>query len=150
VGRRALKTVVGGQTLSVRPADPAHLDTVRRMLHDTTGMAVDDSGNGVLAVAVAGDEVLAGVVGRLAANGITVTELSLRLPSLDEVFFSLTGLPRARAAPAVRPPWRPAQSMPSMSARNAATCAPSAVRPGAVSEIQVVRRPRWTPLRRRR
>ena len=28
---------------------------------------------------------------RLAAAGIAVTELSLHLPSLDEVFFTLTG-----------------------------------------------------------
>ena len=32
--------------------------------------------------------------------GITVTELSLRLPSLDEVFFSLTGRPRPRTTDA--------------------------------------------------
>jgi oleandomycin transport system ATP-binding protein len=30
-------------------------------------------------------------VKRLAAAGIVVTELSLSLPSLDEVFFTLTG-----------------------------------------------------------
>jgi oleandomycin transport system ATP-binding protein len=42
-------------------------------------------------VPVAGDDVLPIVVGRLAAAGIPVTELSLHLPSLDEVFFTLTG-----------------------------------------------------------
>ena len=31
------------------------------------------------------------VVGRLAAEGIGVNELSLHLPSLDEVFMTLTG-----------------------------------------------------------
>jgi oleandomycin transport system ATP-binding protein len=31
------------------------------------------------------------VVARLAEAGIAVTELSLRLPSLDEAFFALTG-----------------------------------------------------------
>jgi oleandomycin transport system ATP-binding protein len=35
--------------------------------------------------------VLADVAVRLAAEGIGVAEFSLRLPSLDEVFFSLTG-----------------------------------------------------------
>jgi oleandomycin transport system ATP-binding protein len=34
-------------------------------------------------------------VARLADAGIAVTELSLHLPSLDEVFFSLTGRPTA-------------------------------------------------------
>jgi oleandomycin transport system ATP-binding protein len=40
---------------------------------------------------VTGDAVLGDVVPRLAAAGIAVTELSLHLPSLDEVFFTLTG-----------------------------------------------------------
>jgi oleandomycin transport system ATP-binding protein len=40
---------------------------------------------------VAGDEVLGEAVYRLTDAGIAVTELSLRLPSLDEVFFTLTG-----------------------------------------------------------
>jgi oleandomycin transport system ATP-binding protein len=35
--------------------------------------------------------VFAHVVGRLAAEGIGVNELSLHLPSLDEVFMTLTG-----------------------------------------------------------
>ena len=37
------------------------------------------------------DSVLTGVVRKLAAAKIEVTELSLALPSLDEVFFTLTG-----------------------------------------------------------
>ena len=52
---------------------------------------MESPGNGVLSVAVRGDEDLAAAVTQLAAAGIRVTELSLRLPSLDEVFFSLTG-----------------------------------------------------------
>ena len=40
---------------------------------------------------VAGDEVLGDAVYRLTEAGIAVTELSLHLPSLDEVFFTLTG-----------------------------------------------------------
>jgi oleandomycin transport system ATP-binding protein len=40
---------------------------------------------------VIGDAVLGEAVARLAAAGIAVTELSLHLPSLDEVFFTLTG-----------------------------------------------------------
>ena len=42
------------------------------------------------------------------------------------------------------------QSMPSIRARSAAMCAVSALRPYGVSEIHVVRRPRWTPLWRLR
>ncbi|MDQ8043308.1 MAG: ATP-binding cassette domain-containing protein [Patulibacter sp.] len=97
----ALKTVVGGQTLVVRPADQARLMDTRRILHDLGGMPVESPGNGVLSVAVDGDDDLAAAVARLGAAGIRVTELSLRLPSLDEVFFSLTqgpGSARAREA----------------------------------------------------
>jgi oleandomycin transport system ATP-binding protein len=87
---QALKSVVGGQTLVVRPSDPARLLDVRRILHDLTGAAVESPGNGVLSVPVESDEQLGAAVWRLDHEGIRVTELSLRLPSLDEVFFSLT------------------------------------------------------------
>ncbi|MCW2994413.1 MAG: daunorubicin resistance transporter ATPase subunit [Conexibacter sp.] len=87
----ALKRVVGGQTLSVRPADPARLHDAEGILLELTGAPVESPGAGVLRVAVGGDEALTAVVARLAAASITVTELSLHLPSLDEVFFSLTG-----------------------------------------------------------
>lgn len=40
---------------------------------------------------VADDAALTESVARFAAAGIAVTELSLHLPSLDEVFFTLTG-----------------------------------------------------------
>jgi oleandomycin transport system ATP-binding protein len=42
-------------------------------------------------VAVSGDDALTAAVARLHEAGIAVTELSLHLPSLDEVFFTLTG-----------------------------------------------------------
>jgi oleandomycin transport system ATP-binding protein len=42
-------------------------------------------------VPVTGDGALAEAVYRLTDAGIAVTELSLMLPSLDQVFFSLTG-----------------------------------------------------------
>jgi oleandomycin transport system ATP-binding protein len=79
-----LKRVVGGQTLTVRPADPARLDDVAAIV----GGAAE---GGAVSVPVAGDAVLGEVVPRLTAAGIAVTELSLHLPSLDEVFFTLTG-----------------------------------------------------------
>jgi oleandomycin transport system ATP-binding protein len=45
----------------------------------------------VIAAPVDDDTAFTKVVGRLDREGIGVTELSLRLPSLDEVFFTLTG-----------------------------------------------------------
>ncbi|WP_163275746.1 ATP-binding cassette domain-containing protein [Cellulomonas iranensis] len=87
-----LKRVVGGQTLEVRPADPARLaDTAAVLAHVTTGARPDEIRKGVLAVPVADDAALTATVERLAVAGVAVTELSLHLPSLDEVFFTLTG-----------------------------------------------------------
>jgi oleandomycin transport system ATP-binding protein len=92
-----LKRIVGGQTLRVRPADPGRLDEVRAILADVAGGRAaagtepQSPGRGVLSVPVAGDAALAATVARLGAAGIAVTELSLHLPSLDEVFFTLTG-----------------------------------------------------------
>ncbi|MFB9449923.1 ATP-binding cassette domain-containing protein [Dactylosporangium vinaceum] len=86
-----LKRIVGGQTLEVRPADPADLPRAAEILTKvSSGPAADQIRAGVLAVPVDGDAALADVVTRLTAEGIAVTELSLHLPSLDEVFFTLT------------------------------------------------------------
>jgi oleandomycin transport system ATP-binding protein len=42
-------------------------------------------------VPVLGDEQLTAVVAAVSARGITLTSLTTELPSLDEVFLSLTG-----------------------------------------------------------
>jgi oleandomycin transport system ATP-binding protein len=88
-----LKRVVGGQTLSVRPADPARLDEVATMVGEIAGALPDRTGSGVVRVPVKDDSALQAAVARLGSAGITVTELALTLPSLDEVFFTLTGRP---------------------------------------------------------
>ncbi|HXR40863.1 MAG TPA: ATP-binding cassette domain-containing protein [Acidothermaceae bacterium] len=86
-----LKRVVGGQTLTVRPVDRSRLADVTAILRDVTGAKPDSPGRDVVSVAVEGDAALAATVAKLAQAGIAVTELSLHLPSLDEVFFTLTG-----------------------------------------------------------
>jgi oleandomycin transport system ATP-binding protein len=86
-----LKAVVGGQTLQVRPLDPARLPEAAAVLERVTGNRSAEPGRGVVSVPVDGDAALGAVVARLAADGIAVMELSLRLPSLDEVFYTLTG-----------------------------------------------------------
>jgi oleandomycin transport system ATP-binding protein len=88
-----LKRTVGGQRLTVRPNDPARLDEVRQVLGLVSSKPVIESGRDALSVAVDGDEALSATVARLHAAGIAVTELSLHLPSLDEVFFTITGQP---------------------------------------------------------
>lgn len=87
-----LKRIVGGQRLSIRPADPARDGAeLHRLLHDLTGTTPENDGRDRLTVKVDGDDILPAVVARLHSAGISVDELSLHLPSLDEVFFTLTG-----------------------------------------------------------
>jgi oleandomycin transport system ATP-binding protein len=86
-----LKRVVGGQTLTVRPVDAGRLDEVATIAGELAGTRVEATGRGTVSVPVPGDAVLGEAVARLAAAGIAVTELSLHLPSLDEVFFTLIG-----------------------------------------------------------
>jgi oleandomycin transport system ATP-binding protein len=88
----ALKAQTGRQSLDVRPADPADLDKVESILAQVVGTAPStDADRGLVSVAVTGGTAMPAVVRRLEDAGITVTELSLRLPSLDEVFLGLTG-----------------------------------------------------------
>jgi oleandomycin transport system ATP-binding protein len=89
-----LKRVVGGHRLTVRPADPARHDDLLTVLGSVAGIdahAPETDGRGTVTIGVDGDEVLPDVVARLRAAGIAVEEFSLHLPSLDEVFFTLTG-----------------------------------------------------------
>jgi oleandomycin transport system ATP-binding protein len=85
-----LKRIVGGQTLTVRPADPARLAEARTIVGQIGQAVPEEPGRGVISVPVAGDAALGQTVRRLEQAGIAVTELSLRLPSLDEVFRTLT------------------------------------------------------------
>jgi oleandomycin transport system ATP-binding protein len=86
-----LKRIVGGQTLEVRPSDAGRLEETAAILGQVSTGRADEIRKGVLAVPVSSNEAMTATVARLAAAGIAVTELSLHLPSLDEVFFTLTG-----------------------------------------------------------
>jgi oleandomycin transport system ATP-binding protein len=86
----ALKRIVGGQTLMVRPSDPTRLHETAAIVAELADVRPDLS-RGAVSVAVSGDDVLGDAIYRLGEAGIAVTELSLHLPSLDEVFFNLTG-----------------------------------------------------------
>jgi oleandomycin transport system ATP-binding protein len=88
-----LKRIVGNQTLEVRPSDITRVREVEQLLVDVTGNRPEPAARGTVAVPVDSDTAMTVVVDRLARAGIAVTELSLRLPSLDEVFFALTGKP---------------------------------------------------------
>ena len=86
-----LKRVVGGQTLTVRPSDAGRLDDATAILARISGAAPELLGRGVVSAPVTGDAAMVDAVQEFARAGIGVTELSLHLPSLDEVFFTLTG-----------------------------------------------------------
>ncbi|GAA3631344.1 ATP-binding cassette domain-containing protein [Microlunatus ginsengisoli] len=86
-----LKHVVGGQRIAVRPMDPTRLEDVASILAEIGTGTPEPSGRNQLSVPVPGEESLPRAVQRLGDEGIAVMELSLHLPSLDEVFLTLTG-----------------------------------------------------------
>ncbi|MFE2263892.1 ATP-binding cassette domain-containing protein [Streptomyces griseosporeus] len=101
-----LKAKVGGRTLRIKPADPVQLRPLAGWLDELgiTGLAsttVDAEGGAVL-VPILSDEQLTAVVGAITARGVTLASITTELPSLDEVFLSLTGH-RASAPQDARP-----------------------------------------------
>jgi oleandomycin transport system ATP-binding protein len=92
-GRPAeLKAQAGKQSLDVRPAEPAHLERVAAIVAESVGVRPTvDVVNALVSAPVSDGTSMPVVVRRLDEAGIAVTELSLRLPSLDEVFLALTG-----------------------------------------------------------
>jgi oleandomycin transport system ATP-binding protein len=86
-----LKHNIGGQRLAIRPSDLSREEDLRDILAKISPRAPDSDGRGTLTIPVAGDAVLPDVLARLVGAGIAVDEFSLHLPSLDEVFFTLTG-----------------------------------------------------------
>ncbi len=89
-----LKARTGGQTLVVRAADRAHAEPVAAVVAEITGVRPDVHRDTGLVLAAAGDPaMLSALVRRLDEAGIVAAELGLRLPSLDEVFLTLTGHP---------------------------------------------------------
>jgi oleandomycin transport system ATP-binding protein len=90
----ALKAEVGGQRLHVRPLRPADLPAVAASVADLVfpdAPAVDATGE--LTAAAPEPGVLLRAAERLDAAALPVAELGLRLPSLDDVFLTLTGRP---------------------------------------------------------
>jgi len=90
-----LKARVGGRTLRIRPADPLELRPTAAALDDFgltgPGNAIVETETGSVVVPILSDEQLTAVVGALTSRGITLADISTELPSLDEVFLSLTG-----------------------------------------------------------
>jgi oleandomycin transport system ATP-binding protein len=87
-----LKVTVGGQTLAVRPVDRSRAPAVAAVVADLVGtQPATAARSGEVTAPVRDPQVLPAMVRRLDDAGIAIAELSLRLPSLDEVFLTLTG-----------------------------------------------------------
>jgi len=88
---QGLKRQVGGQTLEVRPSLASDIPRVRELMVAAGTRNPEQPAPDLLSVPVDDDSALTSVVAALASERIGVSELSLRLPSLDEVFYALTG-----------------------------------------------------------
>ncbi|MET8830958.1 ATP-binding cassette domain-containing protein [Streptomyces sp. NPDC004610] len=94
-GIEELKAKVGGRTLRIRPADPLQLRPLAHALDELglTGLAATtvDTERGSVLVPILSDEQLTAVTGAVVSRGLTISSIVTELPSLDEVFLSLTG-----------------------------------------------------------
>jgi oleandomycin transport system ATP-binding protein len=89
-----LKAKIGNRTLQIRLEDPAELVLASRIVAAATGGTPRiEADQATLVVAVAGPSITPMLLRRLDHAGIALAELALRLPTLEEVFFALTGSP---------------------------------------------------------
>ena len=87
-----LKAKTGGQVLQVAPADPARMAEVTALMTELIRGEVSTNAETGVATAPVGDSALVRHVFReLDDRGIELAEFTMRKPSLDEVFFALTG-----------------------------------------------------------
>jgi oleandomycin transport system ATP-binding protein len=87
-----LKARTGGRVLQVSPADPGQMAEAAGLLEALIGAEVStDAKAGVVSVPVTQAVLLPRIVRELEDRGIELAEFTLRKPSLDEVFFALTG-----------------------------------------------------------
>lgn len=93
---RELKAATGSGMLHVSPADPAQRDAAADLLAARLDGTVSRSAEGAqLSVAVPDAAAASAAIAALIAAGIAVADFSMGSPSLDEVFFALTGQPIA-------------------------------------------------------
>jgi oleandomycin transport system ATP-binding protein len=89
-----LKAKTGAQTLVVRAADQGFTPQVVTAVAEITGAEPEVRHDTGLVTAAASDPAMVpAIVRRLDEGGVVLAELALRLPSLDEVFMTLTGHP---------------------------------------------------------
>jgi ABC-2 type transport system ATP-binding protein len=89
---RELKAATGSGFLHLAVADPADLDRAAELLEARLGPPVQRSPEGARLSAMAGTPQLANeALSALIAAGIELADFSMGSPSLEEVFFALTG-----------------------------------------------------------
>ena len=95
-----LKGQIGGHTVAVRLDDPADTEPAAAIMTAVAGRAPERSTRHELVVPVGGGDDFFEITARMRDRAIGVAELSLRLPSLDEVFRELTrNTPHSTEAP---------------------------------------------------
>jgi ABC-2 type transport system ATP-binding protein len=92
-----LKASVGGSTLHVRVESATCRDKAMSVLRSVFGDAHDGGDPGAVAARVNDETLVPQALAALAGAGVTLTEFSLAQPSLDDVFFALTGRPAEEA-----------------------------------------------------
>jgi oleandomycin transport system ATP-binding protein len=85
----SLKERAGGQVIEVRPERHDDIGTVKVLLADITN-ATPTTDNDTVAVPATDPDLLGVAVSRLRDRNIPVSQVGLRLPSLDEAFIRLT------------------------------------------------------------
>ena len=86
-----LKRRMGFSYCTVSPVDPAELPKILAVLADLDDAEADEDANTVSVLAVSGVATLSEVFRRVDQLDIELADISLRKPSLDEVFLHLTG-----------------------------------------------------------
>jgi ABC-2 type transport system ATP-binding protein len=88
-----LKRQVGGERIEVVVTDAVHLDAAERVLAGVAASAVErsDATRTLVAPISGGAPVLAAALRGLEAEGVELSDVGLRRPTLDDVFLTLTG-----------------------------------------------------------
>lgn len=84
-----LKAQVGGAKLRVEVVDDAQAEQARGVMADTLPATPQVTRN-VVEVAIDDINTVAGVLQAITAAGVTMTNMSVEQPSMDDVFFALT------------------------------------------------------------
>ena len=87
-----LKTKIGGERIEVVVATPADLDQARPVLEKMCGeLQVDEDTRRITAAVTSGPDALRKILDKLKTDGVSVLDIGLRRPTLDDVFMTLTG-----------------------------------------------------------